>query len=91
MMNVEQELLKAQKTSSATLEKLQHVESENWCDRILWYGKGLNDLSYVRGESRFSDLKPVYIIFTAEVESVNHQVKHMNCSSSRIEAEELLP
>ncbi|MQL86299.1 hypothetical protein Taro_018839 [Colocasia esculenta] len=62
-----------------------------WCDRILWYGKGLNQLSYVRGESRFSDHRPVYSIFTAEVESVNHQVKHMNCSSSRVEAEELLP
>ncbi|KAK1282910.1 Type I inositol 1,4,5-trisphosphate 5-phosphatase CVP2 [Acorus calamus] len=37
-----------------------------WCDRILWYGKGLNQLSYVRGESRFSDHRPVYSIFTAE-------------------------
>ncbi|KAJ8464682.1 hypothetical protein OPV22_027234 [Ensete ventricosum] len=38
-----------------------------WCDRILWYGRGLNQLSYVRGESRFSDHRPVYSIFTAEV------------------------
>ncbi|KAM3310292.1 hypothetical protein ACQJBY_031155 [Aegilops geniculata] len=38
-----------------------------WCDRILWYGRGLNQLCYVRGESRFSDHRPVYSIFTAEV------------------------
>uniref|UniRef100_A0A0D9VX49 Inositol polyphosphate-related phosphatase domain-containing protein n=1 Tax=Leersia perrieri TaxID=77586 RepID=A0A0D9VX49_9ORYZ len=39
-----------------------------WCDRILWYGSGLNQLCYVRGESRFSDHRPVYSIFTAEVQ-----------------------
>ncbi|CAD6206067.1 unnamed protein product [Miscanthus lutarioriparius] len=39
-----------------------------WCDRILWYGRGLIQLCYVRGESRFSDHRPVYSIFTAEVQ-----------------------
>ncbi|XP_034712115.1 type IV inositol polyphosphate 5-phosphatase 7-like isoform X1 [Vitis riparia] len=64
-----------------------------WCDRILWYGRGLNQLSYVRGESRFSDHRPVYSIFLAEVESINRSriKKSMSCSSSRIEVEELLP
>lgn len=38
------------------------------CDRILWYGRGLTQLCYVRGESRFSDHRPVYSIFTAEVQ-----------------------
>ncbi|GJR78914.1 type I inositol polyphosphate 5-phosphatase 4-like protein [Tanacetum coccineum] len=42
-----------------------------WCDRILWYGRGLHQMSYVRGESRFSDHRPVYSIFIAEVESIN--------------------
>ncbi|CAK9147028.1 unnamed protein product [Ilex paraguariensis] len=42
-----------------------------WCDRILWYGRGLHQISYVRGESRFSDHRPVYSIFLAEVESIN--------------------
>ncbi|MED6106794.1 Type IV inositol polyphosphate 5-phosphatase 7 [Stylosanthes scabra] len=41
-----------------------------WCDRILWYGRGLHQLSYVRGESRFSDHRPVYSIFLADVKSV---------------------
>lgn len=50
-------------------------------------------MSYVRGESRFSDHRPVYSIFLAEVESINHSrtKRRMSCSSSRIEVEELLP
>ncbi|AQK62402.1 Type IV inositol polyphosphate 5-phosphatase 7 [Zea mays] len=62
-----------------------------WCDRILWYGNGLSQLSYVRGESRFSDHRPVYSIFMAEVESARHRRRNMGYSSSRIEVEELLP
>ncbi|KAH7836467.1 hypothetical protein Vadar_001695 [Vaccinium darrowii] len=64
-----------------------------WCDRILWYGRGLHQISYVRGESRFSDHRPVYSIFLAEVESINRSriKKSMSCSSCRVEVEELLP
>ncbi|KAK4357405.1 hypothetical protein RND71_023015 [Anisodus tanguticus] len=61
-----------------------------WCDRILWYGQGLYQISYVRGESRFSDHRPVYSIFLAEVESINrHRIKKtLSCTSSRVEVEE---
>ncbi|KAJ0581438.1 putative endonuclease/exonuclease/phosphatase [Helianthus annuus] len=63
-----------------------------WCDRILWYGRGLHQMSYVRGESRFSDHRPVYSIFIAEVESINRcKIKKNTSCSSRIEVEELLP
>ncbi|PWA49831.1 endonuclease/exonuclease/phosphatase [Artemisia annua] len=63
-----------------------------WCDRILWYGRGLHQMSYVRGESRFSDHRPVYSIFIAEVESINRcKIKRNASCSSRIEVEELLP
>ncbi|CAN4093374.1 unnamed protein product [Withania somnifera] len=64
-----------------------------WCDRILWYGQGLYQISYVRGESRFSDHRPVYSIFLAEVESIKrHRIKkNLSCASSRVEVEELLP
>ncbi|XWS76365.1 hypothetical protein CRYUN_Cryun01aG0170200 [Craigia yunnanensis] len=64
-----------------------------WCDRILWYGRGLYQLSYVRGESKFSDHRPVYSVFSVEVESINRSRigKSMSCSSARIEVEELLP
>ncbi|RRT54852.1 hypothetical protein BHE74_00036715 [Ensete ventricosum] len=63
-----------------------------WCDRILWYGRGLTQLTYLHGESRFSDHRPVYSIFNAEVEIINrNRVRNMGCSSSRVEVEELLP
>ncbi|PWA42722.1 Type IV inositol polyphosphate 5-phosphatase 7 [Artemisia annua] len=64
-----------------------------WCDRILWYGNGLHQISYVRGESRFSDHRPVYSIFIAEVESINRNrhKKNITSYSSRIQVEELLP
>ncbi|XP_058193248.1 type IV inositol polyphosphate 5-phosphatase 7-like [Rhododendron vialii] len=63
-----------------------------WCDRVLWHGGGLRQLSYVRGESRFSDHRPVYSMFWAEVESYQGRLrKSMSYSSSRIQVEELLP
>ncbi|KAJ8506604.1 hypothetical protein OPV22_007490 [Ensete ventricosum] len=56
-----------------------------WCDRILWYGRGLTQLTYLHGESRFSDHRPVYSIFNAEVEIINrNRVRNMGCSSSRL-------
>ncbi|CAA0815549.1 DNAse I-like superfamily protein [Striga hermonthica] len=57
-----------------------------WCDRILWHGYGLHQLSYVRGESRFSDHRPVYSLFLAEVEStgLNCSKKSPSYSSSRV-------
>lgn len=49
-------------------------------------------MSYVRGESRFSDHRPVFSIFTAEVETINYsRSKDAGYCSSRVEVEELLP
>lgn len=44
----------------------------------------------MRGESRFSDHRPVYGIFNAEVEVINHnQIKNdTSCSNSHLDAEE---
>ncbi|KAG7013537.1 Type IV inositol polyphosphate 5-phosphatase 7 [Cucurbita argyrosperma subsp. argyrosperma] len=55
-----------------------------WCDRILWYGEGLHQLSYVRGESRFSDHRPVYGLFCAEVESNRGESKKNMGGSSKV-------
>ncbi|KAF8399364.1 hypothetical protein HHK36_015229 [Tetracentron sinense] len=41
-----------------------------WCDRILWYGKGVKQLSYLRSESKFSDHRPVYALFSTQIEVV---------------------
>lgn len=41
------------------------------CDRILWKGEGLKQISYLRGESKFSDHRPVYSQFSVEVEVAN--------------------
>ncbi|KAJ8537087.1 hypothetical protein K7X08_035488 [Anisodus acutangulus] len=38
-----------------------------WCDRIIWFGKGLKQTQYSRGECKLSDHRPVRAIFTAEV------------------------
>uniref|UniRef100_A0ACD5X1E5 Uncharacterized protein n=1 Tax=Avena sativa TaxID=4498 RepID=A0ACD5X1E5_AVESA len=76
-------------------EDMNHRERRRtpaWCDRILWYGRGLSQLSYVRGESRFSDHRPVYSMFSAEVESTNHgRIQKMSSSSSQLKMEELPP
>lgn len=34
----------------------------------MWFGKGIQQLSYVRGESKFSDHRPVSALFTTEVD-----------------------
>ncbi|XP_059073148.1 type IV inositol polyphosphate 5-phosphatase 7 [Cryptomeria japonica] len=63
-----------------------------WCDRILWYGKGLRQLSYDRGESKFSDHRPVSSVFMAEVEMLNRGEleKALMSSGGRFQVEELL-
>lgn len=63
-----------------------------WCDRILWKGDGIHQLSYERKDSnkyRFSDHRPVYASFSVEV-SVR-EASNLNPNFVRIEAEELLP
>ncbi|URE36858.1 inositol-1,4,5-trisphosphate 5-phosphatase' [Musa troglodytarum] len=45
-----------------------------WCDRILWRGKGMKQMWYVRGESRFSDHRPVCSLFAVQLDDVHHVV-----------------
>ncbi|CAL0309834.1 unnamed protein product [Lupinus luteus] len=42
-----------------------------WCDRILWKGDGLKQMCYVRGESKFSDHRPVYSLFSVQLDLTN--------------------
>jgi hypothetical protein len=62
------------------------------CDRILWRGDGILQLSYYRGESRFSDHRPVCGTFIVEVEVLNRKAKMRPSNANmKIGAEELLP
>ncbi|XP_059644884.1 type I inositol polyphosphate 5-phosphatase 2 [Cornus florida] len=47
--------------------------SPAWCDRILWLGKGIKQLSYKQAEIRLSDHRPVSSIFLVEVEVFDHR------------------
>ncbi|KAK3162266.1 hypothetical protein QOZ80_1BG0087550 [Eleusine coracana subsp. coracana] len=63
-----------------------------WCDRILWHGDGIVQLSYYRGESRFSDHRPVCGTFIVDIEVLNKKTKRRPSNADmRIGAEELLP
>ncbi|MCE3050684.1 hypothetical protein HAX54_047884 [Datura stramonium] len=70
-----------------------------WCDRILWRGEGIDQLSYIRGESRFSDHRPVCSVFAVDVEAEAELVKKNNskfrkgfsCTASRMEYDDLIP
>lgn len=57
------------------------------CDRILWHGDGISQLSYIRGESRFSDHRPVCAIFMVDIEMLARSRK----GNIKVAAEELLP
>ncbi|GAV58125.1 Exo_endo_phos domain-containing protein [Cephalotus follicularis] len=48
-------------------ENSEKKRAPAWCDRIIWYGKGLKQHLYARSESKFSDHRPVKAIFTSEV------------------------
>ncbi|KAG8649253.1 type I inositol polyphosphate 5-phosphatase 8 isoform X2 [Manihot esculenta] len=51
-----------------------------WCDRILWKGEGLKQMWYVRGESRFSDHRPVYSLFSVQINLSNSNLNKSNTS-----------
>uniref|UniRef100_A0A0D9XWF5 Inositol polyphosphate-related phosphatase domain-containing protein n=1 Tax=Leersia perrieri TaxID=77586 RepID=A0A0D9XWF5_9ORYZ len=61
-----------------------------WCDRILWYGEGIEQVSYIRGESKFSDHRPVCAVFNVEV-SVLDDNRIVKAANMKVGAEELLP
>ncbi|XP_028805504.1 type IV inositol polyphosphate 5-phosphatase 9-like [Neltuma alba] len=41
-----------------------------WCDRIIWFGRGMKQTKYDRIESRLSDHRPVRAMFTADTKVV---------------------
>uniref|UniRef100_A0A452ZDN6 Inositol polyphosphate-related phosphatase domain-containing protein n=1 Tax=Aegilops tauschii subsp. strangulata TaxID=200361 RepID=A0A452ZDN6_AEGTS len=75
---------------TATSKKKRRTPA--WCDRILWHGDGIAQSSYFRGESKFSDHRPVCGSFTVEVYLLDGKSKRRTSNTNiRIGAEELLP
>lgn len=64
------------------------------CDRILWHGNGMEQVSYTRGESRFSDHRPVCAIFLSGVELPSKEKggrKPFYSAGERIQVHDCIP
>lgn len=55
-----------------------HVHIYHRCDRIIWYGNGLKQHEYTRGETKISDHRPVKAIFTTEITVIRRGKKIRN-------------
>eukprot|EP01018_Ginkgo_biloba_P033234 Gb_08631 [translate_table: standard] len=64
-----------------------------WCDRILWYGKGMKQLTYKRAELMLSDHRAVNSVFLAELEIFSRRKlqKALTFTDAELEAEDLMP
>ncbi|XP_047341327.1 type I inositol polyphosphate 5-phosphatase 2 [Impatiens glandulifera] len=60
--------------------------SPAWCDRILWTGKGIKQLSYGRAETKMSDHRPVSAVFMLEVEVFDHRKLNKALNNSTMAA-----
>ncbi|XP_059309653.1 type I inositol polyphosphate 5-phosphatase 5 [Lycium ferocissimum] len=82
-----------------TIKSKKKRRTPAWCDRILWRGGGIEQLSYIRGESRFSDHRPVCSVFAVDVEVDAELVKKNNskfrkgfsCTATRMEYDDFIP
>ncbi|XWS41539.1 hypothetical protein CRYUN_Cryun17cG0090400 [Craigia yunnanensis] len=78
-----------------TVKSKKKRRTPAWCDRILWHGAGIEQLSYIRGESRFSDHRPVSAVFSVEIEVTrkfnNRFRKGYSCGGKRLEYEHCIP
>lgn len=67
-------------------EKRKHNKrrAPAWCDRIIWFGKGLKQNQYDRGELKLSDHRPVWAIFMAEIKVLRDPTGFQSFLSDRI-------
>lgn len=61
-----------------------------WCDRILWYGKGVKQLSYFRSESKFSDHRPVSALFSTHIEVLKFSSPNLLQVPSKIPPQDII-
>ncbi|XVE76323.1 hypothetical protein DITRI_Ditri12bG0162800 [Diplodiscus trichospermus] len=62
-----------------------------WCDRILWKGEGIKQVWYARGESKFSDHRPVYSLFSIQVNLANKLISTARSCPPRFSGKSILP
>ncbi|CAL9166921.1 unnamed protein product [Musa hybrid cultivar] len=74
-----------------TVKSKKKRRTPAWCDRILWHGNGMEQLQYLRGESKFSDHRPVCAVFAAQAEMNNRCRTACLGADSRIPSDELIP
>ncbi|CAK9143047.1 unnamed protein product [Ilex paraguariensis] len=58
-----------------TIKSKNKRRTPAWCDRILWHGERIQQLSYLRWESQFSDHRPVCAKFLVDVLTFEGGVK----------------
>ncbi|GMG99519.1 hypothetical protein Nepgr_001359 [Nepenthes gracilis] len=75
-----------------TIKSKNKRRTPAWCDRILWRGNGMHQLSYARREMKHSDHRPVCARFLVQVSIVEERSKWPAANSNmKVEIEELLP
>ncbi|CAL9041536.1 unnamed protein product [Musa banksii] len=74
-----------------TVKSKKKRRTPAWCDRILWHGNGMEQLQYLRGESKFSDHRPVCAVFAAQAEMNNRCRTACLGAYSRIPSDDLIP
>lgn len=55
-----------------------------WCDRILWFGKGITQHSYDSVDLRMSDHRPIISVFSIEVEVFDPRNLHRALNLTRV-------
>ncbi|XP_022892768.1 type I inositol polyphosphate 5-phosphatase 2-like isoform X2 [Olea europaea var. sylvestris] len=75
------------------LKEGEKKRSPAWCDRVLWLGKGIKQLSYKRAEITLSDHRPVSSMFLVEVEIFDHRKLHraLNFSTATVHPDIYFP
>uniref|UniRef100_A0A0D9WC09 Inositol polyphosphate-related phosphatase domain-containing protein n=1 Tax=Leersia perrieri TaxID=77586 RepID=A0A0D9WC09_9ORYZ len=73
-------------TYAAVTSSANKKRTPAWCDRILWRGSGMEQLLYARGESRFSDHRPVNSLFSVQLAAAGDNLRLLRPRATQTEA-----